>query len=60
MRLKITLGLLLAIITLSVYWQVGRHDFITLDDRNYVVINPHVTTYANNVSILARTSSRIA
>src|SRR5512139_759466 len=44
MRLRITLGSLLAIVTLAVYWQVGGHDFITLDDRNYVVINPHVTT----------------
>ena len=34
--------LLLALITLSVYWQVSRHDFVNYDDPEYVTKNPHV------------------
>ncbi len=34
--------MLLAIITLVVYWQVGGHEFIHFDDDAYVTANPHV------------------
>jgi len=47
MRLRIILVGLLVLVTLSVYWQVGSHDFITLDDPSYVVNNPHVATGLN-------------
>ncbi|MHC4459381.1 MAG: tetratricopeptide repeat protein, partial [Planctomycetota bacterium] len=34
--------LLLAVITLCVYWQVTEHDFVSLDDGIYVSENQHV------------------
>jgi tetratricopeptide (TPR) repeat protein len=34
--------LLIAVIILAVYWQVGDHAFISFDDRMYVTENPHV------------------
>jgi tetratricopeptide (TPR) repeat protein len=36
------LCLLLALATLAVYWQVQEHEFVTYDDLEYVVENPHV------------------
>ena len=42
MRGKVLLCLLLAGITLAVYWPVGRMGFIVYDDHAYVVENPHV------------------
>ena len=36
------LGLLLLIMTISVYWQVQQHDFIRFDDPYYVTQNRHV------------------
>jgi protein O-mannosyl-transferase len=36
------LGLILSWATLSVYWQVKDHEFITCDDYEYVVQNPFV------------------
>ena len=36
------LGLALTLSTLVVYWQVQGHAFVTLDDYQYVVENPHV------------------
>jgi len=32
----------LALLTSSVYWQVGRHPFVNYDDEPYVTGNPHV------------------
>ncbi len=29
--------------TVAVYWPVRSHPFISLDDRPYVVDNPHIT-----------------
>ncbi len=34
----------LAIVTLAVYWQVSKHDFLNYDDSNYITKNEHVTT----------------
>jgi protein O-mannosyl-transferase len=38
------LCLVLTLGTLAVYWQVKDHEFITYDDYEYVVQNPHVRT----------------
>jgi Flp pilus assembly protein TadD len=35
-------GLLLSIVTLSVYWQVSQYDFVNFDDNVYVFENPHI------------------
>jgi len=40
----VLLCLTLAIITLSVYLQVGSHQFISFDDYQYVRDNPHVSS----------------
>src|SRR6185503_4064753 len=34
--------LLLALVTVVVYWPVSRHDFVNYDDEDYVVNNPQV------------------
>jgi Flp pilus assembly protein TadD len=34
--------LALALVTLAVYWPVSRHEFINLDDQEYITFNPHV------------------
>jgi hypothetical protein len=34
--------LALSLLVSIVYWQVGGHDFITLDDDTYVYMNPPV------------------
>jgi Tfp pilus assembly protein PilF len=39
---KIVIPLVLALLTLAVFWQVRGHDFINLDDEQYVTQNPHV------------------
>ena len=39
---KIVIPLVLALLTLAVFWQVSGHDFINLDDEQYVTQNPHV------------------
>lgn len=38
------LGLTLAVATLSVYWQVGNHEFLNLDDPSFVAENVHVNS----------------
>ncbi len=38
------ISLSLVLITVAVFWQVGKHDFINLDDIQYVTGNPHVRT----------------
>jgi hypothetical protein len=52
MPLKVLLSILLLAATLWVYWPVGSHDFVSLDDYPYVVNNPHVTSgmTAENIS----------
>jgi len=37
------IGLLLVVITFTAFWSVIHNDFIKLDDRQYVVENPHLT-----------------
>ena len=41
-RFSVLAGLLLAVVTLSVYWQVGQYDFVNFDDNVYVSENPHI------------------
>jgi protein O-mannosyl-transferase len=42
MRREVIICLALAAITLAVFWPVGSHDFINLDDPDYVTGNPVV------------------
>jgi len=39
---KILIPLVLALVTLAVFWQVRDHEFINLDDEQYVTQNAHV------------------
>jgi protein O-mannosyl-transferase len=36
------LAVLLVVMTVAVYWQVSRHDFVNYDDTDYVTANSHV------------------
>ena len=47
MRREVIIGLVLAAITLAVFWPVSRHEFIAFDDQAYVTENPHVRTGLN-------------
>ncbi len=38
----VVLSLLLAMMTLAVYWPVHEHPFLNLDDPKYVTQNPHI------------------
>lgn len=40
----ILLAMVLAAVTVTVYWQVGTHDFVGYDDGCYITENPHVAT----------------
>jgi protein O-mannosyl-transferase len=40
--IKIALCIVLAFVTLAVYWQVNHYDFINVDDPVYVTSNDHV------------------
>ncbi len=42
MRREVSIGFLLAALTLTVYWPVRRHDFIHYDDPIFVTENPQV------------------
>jgi tetratricopeptide (TPR) repeat protein len=42
MRQKMVISLVLTAVTLAVFWQVGTHGFITLDDPDYITNNPVV------------------
>lgn len=44
--------LLLCLITISVYWQVGNHDFINFDDPQYVTENSSIQAGFSRESIL--------
>ncbi|MBU4258693.1 MAG: tetratricopeptide repeat protein [Proteobacteria bacterium] len=44
--------LFLFIVTLSVYWQITKHEFINYDDGLYVTENPHVQAGLNRESII--------
>ncbi len=39
----VVLSLLLALMTLAVYWPVHEHPFLNLDDPKYVTQNPHIS-----------------
>ena len=41
-RRVLSVCVILAIVTLAVFWQVRDHAFINLDDKLYVMENPHV------------------
>src|SRR6267142_5287264 len=43
-RRNIVICLLLASITLALYWPVTNHDFVSYDDGIYIVDNPHVNS----------------
>lgn len=47
-RSLVLIGLALFAVSLAVYWQVGDHEFLNLDDKLYVTENIHV---ANGISI---------
>jgi protein O-mannosyl-transferase len=48
----VSLCLTLAIVTLSVYLQVGSHQFISFDDYQYVRDNPHVSSGITGKNVL--------
>lgn len=39
---SLLVSIILLIMTVSVYWQVGGHSFLNYDDTDYVTENPHV------------------
>jgi Flp pilus assembly protein TadD len=41
-RHEVLVCLFLVVTTLAVYWQVGNHEFINLDDTQYITENQHV------------------
>jgi regulator of sirC expression with transglutaminase-like and TPR domain len=41
-RQKLIIYVVLATVTLAVYWQVSQFDFINLDDHIYVTLNRHI------------------
>ena len=43
-RSRIGLAILLAILTLALFWPATGYDFVKLDDDHYIVLNPHVST----------------
>ncbi|MGE5800280.1 MAG: tetratricopeptide repeat protein [Syntrophaceae bacterium] len=43
LRWQILIGLFLAVVTASVYWQVGGFEFVRYDDDKYVLENPVVS-----------------
>lgn len=45
------IALVLMVCTLIVYWPVKDHEFINLDDTDYIVENPHVQHGVNSGSI---------
>ena len=42
MRRELWLGVLLAVLTLGVYWPVRTHDFILYDDPQFITENPQI------------------
>jgi tetratricopeptide (TPR) repeat protein len=51
-RLQLTLlAMLLAAVTVTVYWQVGTHAFLDYDDGRYITENPHVTSGLTETNI---------
>ena len=61
MRRELLVSLFLVLATLTVYWQVGNHDFINLDDGRYVAENPQVQRGLRYESVIwALTSTEVS
>jgi protein O-mannosyl-transferase len=43
-RRKVLICILLAAVTLALYWPLTSHDFVSYDDGIYITENPHVNT----------------
>ena len=41
-RQKLIIYIVLTIVTLAVFWQVNKHDFVNIDDTAYVTENSHI------------------
>jgi len=52
MRLAFVLGIAITVLTLTTYWQVGNHDFVTLDDNWFITDNPYVATGLSKENIV--------
>ena len=57
MRYRYVIILALVAATLVSYWRVGNNDFVTYDDLDYVVQNPHVQTMNYDTIIRTFTST---
>ena len=44
--------MVLLVITLAVYMQVGNHEFVNFDDEDYVTKNPNVTSGLSRKNIV--------
>jgi protein O-mannosyl-transferase len=53
MRSVISICIALVVLTLLVYWQVGNHEFINLDDNHFIADNVHVTTGVNQPNVIS-------
>src|SRR5581483_2860169 len=42
-RMTLAIGAALTVITLLLYWPARHNQFVTFDDHDYIVDNPHVT-----------------
>ena len=41
-QLSAVIGLTLALVTAALYWPMLHHQFINVDDEQYITSNPHV------------------
>lgn len=48
---NIALPLLIALVTIAVFWQVQGHEFINLDDEQYITQNPHMRSGFTSASL---------
>src|SRR5215472_7957531 len=48
----LVLSLLLAFVTMAVYWPVHEHPFLNLDDPKYVTQNPHIANGLTPVTVV--------
>lgn len=53
MRSVISICIALVVLTLLVYWQVGNHEFINLDDNYFIADNVHVTAGLNQHNVIS-------
>jgi protein O-mannosyl-transferase len=56
--LKISMCLLLAVLTLAGYWGVRENDFVSYDDYSYITQNPHVRDGLSPEGVLWAFTSR--